>query len=47
MNSAQNFKKIVEDLLEELLAELGIEGQTFVDACEKAKLNPIHNKIVD
>jgi len=43
----QDFKKIVEDLLAELMAELGVSDEQFVEACEKASANPIHKKIVD
>lgn len=43
----QKFKKIVEDLLAELMAELGVTDQQFVEACEKAAQNPVHKKIVD
>lgn len=43
----QAFKKIVEDLLSELMSELGVTEEQFVDACEKASLNPLHKKIVD
>ena len=43
----KEFKKIVENLLEELMRELGVTDQQFVDACEKAALNPIHKRIVD
>ena len=44
---SQDFKKIVEDLLAELMAELGVSDEQFVAACEKASENPIHKKIVD
>lgn len=43
----QDFKKIVEDLLEELMKELGVTEQQFLESCEKAEQNPIHKKIVD
>lgn len=43
----QQFKKIVEDLLAELMAELGVTDEQFVDACKKASSSPIHKKIVD
>lgn len=43
----QDFKKIVEDLLEELMKELGVTNEQFVEACERAEQNPIHKKIVD
>jgi hypothetical protein len=42
-----NFKKIVEELIGELLAELGVDQDTFMQACDKAEKNPIHKKIVD
>lgn len=32
----QDFKKIVEDLLAELMAELGVSDEQFVAACDKA-----------
>ena len=45
----QDFKKIVEDLLQELMKELGVSNEQFVEACTKAgeSGNPIHKKIVD
>ena len=45
----QDFKKIVEDLLQELMKELGVSDEQFVEACKKAESsgNPIHKKIVD
>ena len=43
----QDFKKIVEELLEELMNELGVSDTQFVEACQKAEANPIHKKIVD
>jgi len=42
-----SFKKMVEGLLEELMRELGVTDEQFVQACEKAAKNPIHKKIVD
>ena len=42
-----DFKKIVEDLLGELMAELGVTDEQFLQACQKAEANPIHKKIVD
>lgn len=47
--TAQDFKKIVEDLLEQLMIELGVTHEQFLAACEKATLtgNPVHKKIVD
>ena len=49
LNYFQDFKKIVEDLLQELMKELGVSDEQFVDACKKAENsgNPIHKKIVD
>ena len=41
------FKAIVEELLGELMAELGVTDTQFLEACEKAEGNPIHKKIVD
>lgn len=29
------------------MRDLGVTDQQFVEACEKAALNPIHKKIVD
>ena len=43
----QNFKKIVDDLLGELMSELGVTEEQFMDACDKASANPLHKKIVD
>ena len=37
----------MEGLLEELMAELGVTQEQFVEACAKATQNPIHKKIVD
>ena len=39
----------MEDLLAELMAELGVTDEQFVAACDKASEsgNPIHKKIVD
>lgn len=42
-----NFKKLVEELIGELLAELEVDQDTFMAACSKAEKNPIHKKIVD
>ena len=36
-NCMQEFKKIVEDLLGELMAELGVSDTQFVEACQKAE----------
>lgn len=41
------FKKLVEGLLEELMQDLGVTDSQFVKACEKAAANPVHQKIVD
>ena len=41
------FRQLVEGLLEELMTELGISGQQFLEACERAEQNPVHKKIVD
>ena len=41
------FKKVVEGLLEELMAELGVSDAQFLEACERAEQNPVHKKIVD
>lgn len=43
----QDFQKVVEDLLGELMAELEITQEQFLEACDKASSNPIHKKIVD
>jgi protein-disulfide isomerase-like protein with CxxC motif len=37
----------VDDLLGELMAELGVTEEQFMDACDKASTNPLHKKIVD
>lgn len=37
----------MEDLLAELMAELGVTDEQFVASCEKAAQNPLHKKIVD
>jgi The ARF-like 2 binding protein BART len=29
------------------MSELGVSEDQFMDACEKASLNPLHKKIVD
>lgn len=29
------------------MAELGVSQDLFIEACEKAALNPLHKKIVD
>lgn len=41
------FKRLVEELIGELLAELGVDQDTFMQACAKAEKNPLHKKIVD
>ena len=41
------FKNLVEELIGHLLAELGVTQEQFMDACQKAFINPIHKKIVD
>lgn len=46
-NCLQEFKKLVEGLLMELMGELGVTEDQFYEACEKASVNPIHKKIVD
>ncbi|CDW71873.1 UNKNOWN [Stylonychia lemnae] len=42
-----DFKKIVDELLCELMAELDITQEQFMEACDKAQENPIHKKVVD
>ena len=37
----------MDDLLSELMSELGVTEEQFVGACEKASTNPLHKKIVD
>jgi len=37
----------VDELLCELIAELGVTDEQFMQACSKASENPIHKKIVD
>ena len=41
------FKKLVEELIGELLAELSVDQDVFMQACAKAEKNPLHKKIVD
>ena len=41
------FKKIVEELICELIAELGVTQEQFMEACDKSATNRIHKKIVD
>lgn len=38
---------MVEGLLEELMTDLGVSDDQFVQACDKASQNPMHQKIVD
>ena len=33
--------------MEDLMKELGVTEEQFVEACEKASSNPIHKRIVD
>ena len=42
----QQFKKIVDELLCELMAELEITQEMFLEACDKAQSDPRHQKIV-
>jgi len=42
----KDFKEMVEKLLEELMTELGVTEEQFYGACEAAKNNPNHKKIV-
>lgn len=37
----------MEDLLQELMTELGVTDEQFVEACDRASKNPLHKKIVD
>lgn len=37
----------MDDLLSDLMAELGVSQDQFMDACEKASANQLHRKIVD
>lgn len=37
----------MDELLGELMAELGVTQEQFFDACDKASENPTHKKIVD
>jgi hypothetical protein len=43
----RQFKLLVEELISELLAELGVDQDIFMQACAKAEKNPLHKKIVD
>lgn len=43
----QEFKKLVEDLLYELMAELDITSDQFYEVCEKAQEHPQHQSIVN
>ncbi len=38
---------MVEELLGELMAELGVTQEQFMSACQTASSNPLHKKIVD
>lgn len=42
----QSFKKLIDELLCELMAELDITQEQFLEACDKASPNPQHAKIV-
>lgn len=42
----KEFKEMVEKLLGELMQELGVTEEHFYGACEAAKDNPLHKKIV-
>ncbi len=42
----QQFIKLVDELLCELIAEMGIDRDIFYDACEKSKRNPSHYRVV-
>jgi protein-disulfide isomerase-like protein with CxxC motif len=37
----------VDELLGELMSELGVTEEQFMEACEKASANQLHKKIVD
>lgn len=43
----ENFKALVEGLLQELMSDLGVTDAQFLEACERASKNPVHKKIVD
>ena len=38
---------MVDELLCELMAELDITQEQFLDACDKAQSDPLHKKIVN
>jgi The ARF-like 2 binding protein BART len=38
---------LVDELLCELMAELDITQEQFLDACDKAQSDPLHKKIVN
>jgi hypothetical protein len=42
----QNFVKLVDDLLCELIAEVGIERDQFYEACELSTHHKTHYKLV-
>ena len=42
----QNFFKLVDELLCELVAEMGITREQFKAACEQSASNPTHHRIV-
>ena len=43
----KEFQTIVEELICELIAELGVTREQFLEACDKSASNSIHKKIVD
>lgn len=43
----EDFKALVEGLLQELMSDLGVTDAQFLEACERASKNPVHKKIVD
>lgn len=42
----QQFAKLVDELLCELIAEMGIDRDTFYAACERSNSNPTHKRVV-
>lgn len=42
----QNFFRLVDELLCELVAEMGITREQFKAACESSAANPTHHRIV-
>ena len=38
--------KLVDELLCELIADMGIDRDIFYDACEKSNRNPAHHRVV-